>query len=398
MWTKIIILAVSLPLSPVESFQQSLFHLNGVTRGVKSSQAVSPPSININTQFNYDKPQLFQNTVNLQMSSKGGGSGEEEPRCPVTLFANDVQTKLSTLDNVILKRILKIANHIPTLLSLSYFGLVSMASMMSMGPMANAVTTSAKGAKVVVEATLASVLTKSVGSTTNAQFAALFPTYVTPAPFVFLVWPTIAILQLLTVTVSALYPSSDDDDNDDEILTQTDLSSLTIANLFSTAWILTASNAMEGSLPIGSFLILPFVPLFSGYTLRNKPTYVLWAYQLFSSFTTLASILAFTVELQHGGRIPIIGKLSAEWAACVFLSLYSVISLGVKEKSFVKRFVNFFALSGIIGRRVMDVMVMGSTGFFGALMSGALIFSVSFWGTIGCWYWSVRELFFGPKQ
>ena len=270
----------------------------------------------------------------------------------------------------------RITNHAPTLLSLAYFGLVSMASMMSMGPMA------AKSGPA--EATLASVLTRSVGATTNAQFAALFPTYVTPAPFVFLVWPTIAILQLLTVTVSAIYP-----DDGEEILTQNDLSALTLANLCSTAWLLTASNAKSGSLPLGSFLILPFVPLFSGFTLRNKPKFVLLAYQLFSSFTTLASILAFTVELQHGGRIPIIGKLSAELAACVFLSLYSAVSLGVKQKSTMKRFVNVFALSGIIVRRVGDVLA-GNT-IFGAL--GSLAMSISFLGTLGCWYWSLKELF-----
>jgi len=301
---------------------------------------------------------------------------DEPPKCPVTIFANNVNKFLSILDKNILKRALRITNHAPALLSLSYFGLVSMASMMSMGPMA--------AQSGPAQATLASVLTRAVGSTTNAEFAALFPTYVTPAPFVFLVWPTIAILQLLTVTVSAIYP-----DGEDEILSQSDLSALTLANLASTAWLLSASNAMSGSLPLGSFLILPLVPLFSGFTLRNKPSYVLWAYQLFSSFTTLASILAFTVELQHGGRIPIIGKLSAELAACVFLSLYSAASLGVKEKSGVKRFVNFFALSGIIVRRFTDALVGSS--FFGAL--GNLLLSVSFLGTIGCWYWSLKELF-----
>ncbi len=301
---------------------------------------------------------------------------DEPPKCPVTLFALRVQKSLSILDKKFLKRVLRITNHAPALLSLSYFGLVSMASMMSMGPMA--------AQTGPAQATLASVLTRAVGSTTNAEFAALFPTYVTPAPFVFLVWPTIAILQLLTVTVSAIYP-----EGEEEILTQNDLSALTLANLASTFWLLTASNAMSGSLPVGSFLILPFVPLFSGFTLRNKPSYVLWAYQLFSSFTTLASILAFTVELQHGGRIPIIGKLSAEVAACIFLSLYSAVSLGVKEKSGVKRFVNFFALSGIIVRRFSDALVGSS--FFGAL--GGLLLSVSFLGTIGCWYWSLKELF-----
>merc|ERR1712194_959373 len=100
-----------------------------------------------------------------------------------------------------------------------------MASMMAMGPMAASQATQA-------QATLASVLTKSVGATTNAQFAALFPTFVTPASFVFLVWPVIAISQLLTVTLSIIYPS-----DEGEILSQNDLSSLTLANLCSTAWL-----------------------------------------------------------------------------------------------------------------------------------------------------------------
>lgn len=252
-----------------------------------------------------------------------------------------------------------------------------MASMMAMGPMAASQATQA-------QATLASVLTKSVGATTNAQFAALFPTFVTPAPFVFLVWPVIAISQLLTVTLSIIYPS-----DEGEILSQNDLSSLTLANLCSAAWLISASNAIPGSLPISSFLLLPLVPLCCGYNLRNKPKYILWSFQLFSSFTTIASILAFAVELQHGGRIPFIGTIGAELAACVFLSVYSIIALSVKQKSLVKRLVNFLALSGILVRRVTGVLA-GST-MFGAL--GNLSTSISFLGTIGCWYWSFRSIF-----
>ena len=329
------LLYIGMQVMSAEAFQQQtpMFNL-----GLKSLVPIqkmpsSFPSLLANNNANHNSS---TKKSGLRMSS----TSEEEPsKCPVTIFSLNVQKVLTFLDKNILKPILKITNHAPALLSLSYFGLVSMASMMSMGPMSNT------GGPA--EATIASVLTKTVGSTTNAQFAALFPTFVTPAPFVFLVWPTIAILQLLTVSVSAIYPS-----DQEEILTQKDLSALTLANLASTAWLLSASNAMDGALPISSVLILPLVPLFSGYTLRNKPSYVLWAYQLFSSFTTLASFLALTVELQHGGRIPIIGKLPAELAACVFLSLYSAASLGVKEKSSVKKFVNFFALSGILVRRV----------------------------------------------
>jgi len=351
-----------------EAFQPSLLHVPHRRNNVLFKPALSLiPTLSIS--------KTYEHHFGLEMSSKSS-TQDAPPKCPITIFANTVQKFLEIVDKNILKRLLRVVNHLPTLMSLSYFGLVSMASMMSMGPMA---------AAGPAQATLASVLTRVVGSTTNAQFAAMFPTLVTPAPFVFLVWPTIAALQLLTVTVSAIYPS-----DEEEILTQNDLSALTIANLCSTAWLISSSNAMTGSLPIGSFLILPLVPIFSGYTLRNKPQYILWAYQLFSSFTTIASILAFTVELQHGGRIPLIGKLTAEAAACVFLSLYSAVTLGVKQKSGVKRVINVFALTGILVRRIGDVMTGGSS----LLASiGSLLLSVSFLGSIGCWYWSLKELF-----
>eukprot|EP00559_Dactyliosolen_fragilissimus_P005143 CAMPEP_0184858062 /NCGR_PEP_ID=MMETSP0580-20130426/3174_1 /TAXON_ID=1118495 /ORGANISM="Dactyliosolen fragilissimus" /LENGTH=312 /DNA_ID=CAMNT_0027353983 /DNA_START=380 /DNA_END=1321 /DNA_ORIENTATION=- len=304
----------------------------------------------------------------------GGSSSSigDEPKCPVTKFSNKVTKALGILDKTVMKRILRIAHHGPALLSLSYFGLISMASMMGMGPMQVGV-----DATSIVKPTLASVLTKSVGQTTNTQFAQYFPTFVTPASFVFLVWPVISVLQLLTVLISSLYPTND------EFLTTTDLSSLTVANLFSTLWLLISSNATPSSLPIGSFLALPMVPLFSGYPLRNKPKYVLWAYQLFSSFTSLASFLAFSVELQYGGRIPLIGKVSAEISALIFLSLYSTASLAVPKKSFVKKFVNAGALFGILYKRI--------AGSMSAL--GSLFLSISFLSTIGCWIWSLTELF-----
>lgn len=342
-----------------------------------SSLKIAQTNLRENNNFasplsNLESSQSFPTSLSALGSST---SEEEESKCPVTQFANRVNRKLAFTDKFILGRVLKIANHVPALLSLSYFGLISMASMMSSAPMA---------ATAANQATLSSVLIKTVGPTTNSVFASSFPTLVTPASFVFLVWPLIAVLQLLTVTISALFPG------DEEILTQSDLSSLTIANLFSSAWLFASSNASVGNLPIASFLVLPLVPIFSGYPLRNKPKYILWAFQLYSSFTTLASILAFTVEIQHGGRIPYIGKVGAEVAGSVFLSLYSLTSLAVPNKSSVKKLVNFGALSGILYRRVAPVIAAG-TGWFGGLSS--LVLSVSFLGTIGCWFWSLRELF-----
>mmetsp|Transcript_18373 Transcript_18373/g.23636 ORF Transcript_18373/g.23636 Transcript_18373/m.23636 type:complete len:365 (-) Transcript_18373:132-1226(-) len=312
---------------------------------------------------------LSPNAIALPQSA----STTENSKCPVTQFGNKVTKNLGRADKYILNRFIRIANHVPALMSLSYFGLISMASMMSKGPMAAG-----------CDATLSNVLTRTVGATTNAEFAALFPTLVTPASFVFLVWPLISILQLVTITVSALFPEKE------EFLSQSDLSSLSLANLCASAWLFASSHAQVGVLPIASFLVLPLVPVFSGYPLRNKPKYLLWAYQIFSSFTTIASMLAFSVEIQHGGRIPFIGKVGAEVAGAVFLSLYSLASLAVADKSGAKRLVNFGALSGILYKRVLAVMGSG-VGMLSGF--GSLALSLSFLGTVGCWFWSVTELF-----
>ena len=351
-----------------KSFQTSLARVK-IPHAATSRNNFSQTS----TAANVHLPSSVSSTFSLSAEASPSSSGStEESKCPATQFANKVTKKLEFTDRVILSRILRIANHAPALLSLSYFGLISMASMMSMGPMA---TSSA------AEATLSSVLVKTVGPTTNAAFAAAFPTFVTPASFVFLVWPLIAVLQLITVTISALFPG------EEEILSQKDLSSLTIANLFSSAWLFASSNASAGNLPISSCLVLPFVPLFSGYPLRNKPKYILWAFQVYSSFTTLASILAFTVEMQYGGRIPTIGKIGSELGGIVFLSLYSMVSLAVPNKTGAKKLVNFGALSGILAKRVATVAAAGTSWFSG------LFLSITFWGTVGCWFWSLRELF-----
>ena len=92
----------------------------------------------------------------------------------------------------LLERVVRVGNHVPAFTSLAYFGLISMTmqtvQMPAMGPMV---------------ATLKTVITRAVGPTTNKAFSQLFATLVTPAPFVFLIWPVIALLQLLTVTFSA---------------------------------------------------------------------------------------------------------------------------------------------------------------------------------------------------
>ena len=75
-------------------------------------------------------------------------------------------------------------------------------------------------------ATLKTVITRAVGPTTNKAFSQLFATLVTPAPFVFLIWPVIALLQLLTVTFSAFRSGAP--------MTQSELTSLALANAAAT--------------------------------------------------------------------------------------------------------------------------------------------------------------------
>jgi hypothetical protein len=242
-------------------------------------------------------------------------------------------------DGTLVNRLVRIANHIPTLITIYYFGLISSA-MMGMNP-------SSMG-----PATLTSVLTKRVGPTTQAAFSSVFPTLVTPASFVFLIWPFISVTQLVTLGVSALGPGKL------PLLSQGELSSLSLANLFATAWLFISSQATGASAPLGSFLVLPAVAVFSGYPLRRranklearKLTGKNFIFQVYSSFTTLASLLAFAVELLYGGRIPFFaGK--GELVAWIYLILFFDVGYATNN-SFVKRAVCLFAISGILWKRI----------------------------------------------
>ena len=101
---------------------------------------------------------------------------------PPTLAApyeEQVDDALDLVDEQVTSRVVRLANHAPAFASLSYFGLISSSMMMpAQMPAYN----------------LMYVLTRSVGPTSNAAFAATFPNLVTPANFVFLIWPVIAVL------------------------------------------------------------------------------------------------------------------------------------------------------------------------------------------------------------
>ena len=155
-------------------------------------------------------------------------------------------------------------------------------------------------------------------------------------------------------------------------------------------------------LPLGLLLVLLIVPLISGYQLRrkkdqtiigdnnnnNRPFFLssTLVFQLFSSFTTIASLLALTVELQHGRRFPLFTN-RPELSALVFLLGYFGIVSREGKNGLVKRVVNTVAIGGILAKRISDAA--GANGVFG------LVRSVSFWITGGIAAMAVKQLFGG---
>ena len=305
-------------------------------------------------------------------------------RTDTPILGENSQTRgFRSVDNLVISRAVRLSNHAAALTSLAYFGLVSSTMQLPKMPMA---------------ATLTSVITRRVGPTTNAAFAQYFSTLVTPASYVFLIWPFIAATQAITLAVSILRPGFKDDAGPQtaaeaanslgrgDPLAQSDLAALSLANAAATAWLFTSSNALPGALPLASVLILPFVPLFAAYPLRNpQPTtnkFYDFVFQVFSSFTTIASSLALTVELQHGGRIPLLAS-RPEVCGLVFLGcLARLISL--PNRSLPRRAVTTLALSGVLARRLASVGVGGLAG---------LVLSPTFVGAAGLFGWSLAKLF-----
>lgn len=276
----------------------------------------------------------------------------------------NVNSGLKTIDKNVLQRTIRIGNHVPTLISLLYFTLMSMASNMpgiSLSPTAAA-------------------LTRRLGPVTSAEFSALFPTKVTPAKYIFYAWPLIGMVQLLTVGSSALRPGR-------ALLSQGDLTCLSMANVGAAAWLVVSSRTLETASPLGAFLILPLIPLIVGFPLRNMrrtPVKTNWRnaiYQLYSSFTTIASFLALTVELQYGGRIPFLGG-RGELCSAVFLSLYAFL-VRCPGQSIIKRYVNAIAMGGIVFKRLMEGLTVKN------------LLSVSFFGSCGVLFLALKKL---PKE
>ena len=298
---------------------------------------------------------------------------------PTSRVAKPRMAPLETVDNLLTSRAVRLANHASALTSLAYFGLVSS-------------TMQLPGARMPM-ATLASVITQRVGPTTNADFSRLFATLVTPAPYVFLIWPLIAALQVVTLGISIVRPSLESVPGGPqtslqalntlgkgEPLSQLQLASLTLANTAATAWLFVSSNSIAGSLPLASVCILPFVPLFAAFPLRTAPPAPIYrvVFQVFSSFTTIASCLALAVELQHGGRIPLFAGRQ-ELCGSVFLALVGAL-VALPNRSIARRAVTTLALSGVLARRLASGV------------GAALVLSPTFVGASVLLGWSIKKL------
>jgi len=241
---------------------------------------------------------------------------------------------LKAVDSLLLARLVRISGHAACYFSLFYFLLTS-AKMMS---------------PAMFSTDLLRALTAGVGSTTNKLFSDYFITRVTPAAFVFFIWPVIGVLQLVALVTSSLSPARP--------MTQSELASLAAANACAISWLFSASVSAPMHLPLQQALVLPGVPLFAGFPLRNPPPRSLspsgrlyrLVFAVYSSFTTLAACLALIVELQYGGRVPLLGP---ELCGSLFLALSAfVLSAPRRNRPLASRLVGVLAFSGIVARRL----------------------------------------------
>ena len=332
---------------------------------VVTSFALPPSRTAVSTKI-VGRPPAFISSSALADSSGSVDDAKDKFEDAEQSLQQKVKSGLKTIDTNVLKRVIRIGNHLPTLITLIYFGLISMVSNMH-------VTTNDLSP-------LASALARPIGPTTSAEFSSFFPTKVTPATFVFYAWPLISMLQLLTVGISALRAGR-------PLLSHGDLTCLSVGNMLAAAWLVVSSRTLGSVLPLASVLILPLVPLITGFPLRNMRTTPIkanWrnsAYQLYSSFTTIASLLAMAVELQYGGRVPFLGG-RGEVVAAIFLSMYTFV-VRYPGQGYIKRYVNAIAMGGIVTKRVMD----------GLTLKSAL--SVSFLGSCGVLFYALKKL---PNQ
>lgn len=112
-----------------------------------------------------------------------------------------------------------------------------------------------------------------------------------------------------------------------------------------------------------------------------KPPSALYrpVFQVFSSFTSIASCLALAVELQHGGRVPFLaGK--QELCGCIFLLLVGKL-VSLPDRSLPRRAVTCLALSGVLVRRLAARAAIMSLALSPSFLAASFLFG-----------WAVKKL------
>ena len=118
----------------------------------------SPTALASSTQDSSDDAQDLSDDVQEQFED-----AQEDFEEKVDSLQKNVKSGLESIDRNVLQRAIRIGNHVPTLISLVYFGLMSMVSNMPAGSSLNLSPT-------------AQALTRRIGPVTSAEFSAAFPT------------------------------------------------------------------------------------------------------------------------------------------------------------------------------------------------------------------------------
>ncbi len=122
-------------------------------------------------------------------------------------------------------------------------------------------------------------ITSCVGAAIARSLSDMIPTLITPARFIFIIWPTILSCDLCASTAekgTVIKNASPERTKGNALLSQYNLSALPPSNIAANWWIAASSNAAGATPPLDSFLIIPLVPLSGSATgdgvfnLRNR--------------------------------------------------------------------------------------------------------------------------------
>ena len=230
-------------------------------------------------------------------------------------LANDVTSKaedvLEKVDNNIVKRGIRLLNHVPIVFTLRELG--------------RAVSSTRFGIDAAPSAFAGAVSSPALLSLPN---------------YVFYAWPLVAIAQLAEVSVSALA-------GDQSELSQTDITVLSVANL-------AAAQAIASARPLpwlAAAGILSAYPLRQGGRSSDETSLLSTSFQLMSSFAVVTSLL--TVMARASGALPDF-RFKGEVVSSAALFLYYAV-VNRDGNGLVKRAVNFGTIAAITASRLLAI-------------------------------------------